>query len=931
MAASTESLLDRLESSYREDGELSVDAMHIRDQKKDSTSRVDWKKDELSCIVNPHFLRCVADMVYKDNSGQCSLETIFDMLASSRYSLGMLRRSTAHDLSIEPLASSVVVNVALCESIRPGHISLPPTMRKIFALADFETVHLELLDRLSHGPSILQSISLRPVFWYAQGESLVPSALTTLRSHPSAVDAVRSALMLLRDNATCNPFIFCHGSVINLPHAQSRLDYAIELQQPSSSAVPSFICIAQDDDNFFLECLEAVSILEDFRAFLPAKLLQSLSASTLDEEGEEIEQHSPRDAHLLGFEKGISTLIIEGMPCVSTLAVFNRIRLNLRPMNRLIVHGAFGSGKTALCKEVGRLLKNCPRTLCHFEYLDCRILVGQTMASVTGALNSAFTAARRCGPTVLVLDNLDAICPAMEENAGPYMQQVVMITLHVQTLMDGVLEEMEKSHDIACATYEDCLQKGAIASDRHMLDLVVWRALLGAVYVIGTAKSCADLNYRLRRPRFFCKAVSVPALCPAAGLSILGAALKQLHVSFADGCLSGNFGINNDLTSAVEGFRPKDLDMLARRVSAIVAQRVAADSLSKSDNDRVMQTHYEDIVQGLQDFVPISGRTNQPAATARGVSWKSVGGYQREKADLLDIFQKPIIFRPLFQQSVVRMPRAALLYGPPGCGKTLFAQAAGAELGLAFMAVQGPQLLDKYIGASEKAVRNLFERAANNGRPTLVFFDEFEALAPKRGRENTGVTDRVVNQLLTFLDGVEATMGGKNGANQVYVLAATSRPDLIDVALLRPGRLEKHIYLGLPSREDRVKILEAALGNLSVSADLSAAVTKIANHTLAASFTAADLDALAKTAYLAAAQDEIEDLWSATREDNFSQSGVLIQGKHLLQAFETSRPSLSSMDLEFYSDLYTRFSGNRDFPFSNADASQDGPQRLILK
>jgi peroxin-1 len=161
-----------------------------------------------------------------------------------------------------------------------------------------------------------------------------------------------------------------------------------------------------------------------------------------------------------------------------------------------------------------------------------------------------------------------------------------------------------------------------------------------------------------------------------------------------------------------------------------------------------------------------------------------------------------------------------LLYGPPGCGKTLCAQAAVSECGLNMLSVRGPELLGKYIGQSEAAVRDLFTRASQCA-PCVIFFDEFEAVAPVRGSDGSGVADRVVNQLLTFLDGVE-----KRG--DVYVLAATSRPDLVDPALLRPGRLDRLVHLGLPaSAEARLDILRKQALDMHVADDFDGALEDI--------------------------------------------------------------------------------------------------------
>ncbi|ETO09547.1 hypothetical protein RFI_27830, partial [Reticulomyxa filosa] len=163
--------------------------------------------------------------------------------------------------------------------------------------------------------------------------------------------------------------------------------------------------------------------------------------------------------------------------------------------------------------------------------------------------------------------------------------------------------------------------------------------------------------------------------------------------------------------------------------------------------------------------------------------WHKIGGLQMVKNELLDILELPSKYSHLFDRLPLKLRSGILLHGPPGCGKTMIANSVAYKCGMNLISVKGPELLNKYIGASEAAVRDVFMRAANNA-PCIIFFDEFDSLAPKRGSESTQVTDRVVNQLLTFLDGVESR-------TNVYVIAATSRPDLIDVALLRPGNFKK--------------------------------------------------------------------------------------------------------------------------------------------
>ncbi|OUM60389.1 hypothetical protein PIROE2DRAFT_32646, partial [Piromyces sp. E2] len=192
----------------------------------------------------------------------------------------------------------------------------------------------------------------------------------------------------------------------------------------------------------------------------------------------------------------------------------------------------------------------------------------------------------------------------------------------------------------------------------------------------------------------------------------------------------------------------------------------------------------------------------------------------------------------------------------PGCGKTLLASAVAKECGLNFISVKGPELLNKYIGASEKSVRDLFERA-QAAKPCVLFFDEFDAIAPRRGHDNTGVTDRVVNQMLTQMDGAE-------GLDGVYVLAATSRPDLIDPALLRPGRLDKSLLCNMPDLEERIDILNALSRKLELGPSVD--VTELAKK--CEGYSGADLQALLYNAHLEAIHEQLNRVLQSANSSN---------------------------------------------------------------
>ena len=278
------------------------------------------------------------------------------------------------------------------------------------------------------------------------------------------------------------------------------------------------------------------------------------------------------------------------------------------------------------------------------------------------------------------------------------------------------------------------------------------------------------------------------------------------------------------LAASTDGYTVRDLQQVVHRLVAAGLARLVDEQQQQQQQQLQLQgkgmtTSYQplrsvrapqlqltagDVTQALEGFVPLS-QQSLSLAPKSDLKWSDIGGLKDVKSTLIETLELPARYARLFARVPIKLRSGLLLYGPPGSGKTMLGSAVAAQCGLSFISVKGPELLNKYIGASEQNVRDLFQRAAA-AAPCVLFFDEFEAIAPKRGGDSTGVTDRVVNQFLCQLDGVEGRAG-------VYVVAASSRPDLIDPALLRPGRLDKAVYCPLPSTaEDRLLILEAVCG-----------------------------------------------------------------------------------------------------------------------
>jgi peroxin-1 len=322
--------------------------------------------------------------------------------------------------------------------------------------------------------------------------------------------------------------------------------------------------------------------------------------------------------------------------------------------------------------------------------------------------------------------------------------------------------------------------------------------------------------------------------------------------------------IGIDLVSVAtetEGYLAADLKALIERAVHEGAVRSIKKRLNTSSDDvdsgidvetppHPFTLTQEDFQTAQEGFVPSSLRGVKLQSS--GVNWADIGGLNETRKTLLETLEWPTKYASIFANCPLRLRSGLLLFGYPGCGKTLLASAVAKECGLNFISVKGPELLNKYIGASEKSVRDLFERA-QAARPCVLFFDEFDSIAPRRGHDSTGVTDRVVNQMLTQMDGAE-------GLDGVYVLAATSRPDLIDPALLRPGRLDKALLCGLPTLEERLEILHALGRKMTLSDDVDL------NHyaELTEGLSGADLQAFLYNAHL-------ESIHSAIAIDSFEQ------------------------------------------------------------
>ncbi|KAM5157126.1 peroxisomal ATPase PEX1 [Mantella aurantiaca] len=464
----------------------------------------------------------------------------------------------------------------------------------------------------------------------------------------------------------------------------------------------------------------------------------------------------------------------------------------------ILLSGPKGSGKStiarALCKEASDSLE------AHVEEIDCKLLKGKTLESICQTVEEAFAEAAWRQPSVLLLDDLDQIAGVP---ATPELQQS---------------PEAAQSKQFSYVLKD--LMKEIITMDTQ-------------IAVIATSQTERSLN---------------PILVSTQGVHLFQCLKSVQPPAQKERCKMMRSVIENRLSCDITRFQDLDLHHLAKETEGFAAkdfttvvERAVEFSFAarKIHNKQDLLLTTSDFQKALKGFTPLSLK-NAKLHKPKEQGWTMVGGLHDIRQTLMDVIQLPAKYPELFASLPIRHRSGVLLYGAPGTGKTLLAGVVAHESGMNFISIKGPELLSKYIGASEQAVRDVFIRA-QAAKPCILFFDEFDSIAPRRGHDNTGVTDRVVNQMLTQLDGVEGLQG-------VYVLAATSRPDLIDPALLRPGRLDESLYCPPPDRVSRYEILTCLGQSLLLDDDVD--LQHVASVT--ENFTGADLKALLYNAQLEA-------------------------------------------------------------------------------
>ena len=471
-------------------------------------------------------------------------------------------------------------------------------------------------------------------------------------------------------------------------------------------------------------------------------------------------------------------------------------KLGIAPPKGVLMHGPPGTGKTLLAKAVAS------ESDAHFIAINGPEIMSKYVGGSEENLREYFEEAEENSPSIIFIDELDAIAPKREETNGETERRTVAQLL---TLMDGL-----KSR--------------------------------GQVVVIGATNRPDSLDPALRRPGRFDREIEI-------GVPDSEERKEVLEIHTRNMPLADDVNLDK-IANTTHGFVGADLESLCKEAAMRVVRRI----LPEIQNDEeIPKEVMEKIVVTGEDFKNAQ-KEIQPSALREvlvqipDIKWDDVGGLEDVKQELKEAVEWPLKHPETFQRLGIRPPKGTLLYGIPGTGKTLLAKAVASESEANFISVKGPELLSKWVGESEKGVREVF-RKAKQAAPTVIFFDEIDAIASTRSGNDTdsGVTKRVVNQLLTEMDGLEEL-------EDVAIIAATNRPDILDAGLMRPGRFDRHIQVSEPDEEARLSIFEVHTKDMPLADDVD--LKKLAKNT--EGYVGADIESVCREAAMLTLRNDLE-------------------------------------------------------------------------
>ena len=510
------------------------------------------------------------------------------------------------------------------------------------------------------------------------------------------------------------------------------------------------------------------------------------------------------------------------------------MRLGIEPPKGVLLYGPPGTGKTLLAKAVAN------ESEAHFILLNGPEIMSKFYGESEKKIREIFDEAEKNSPSIIFIDEIDSLAPRREDAGGEVERRVVSQLL---TMMDGLQSR-------------------------------------GKVVVIGATNRQNAIDPALRRPGRFDREVEISVPDKVGRLQIL-----KIHTRGMP--LIKNVKLE-EIARKTHGFVGADINSLCKETAMIVIRNNLHKLNAEDDKEipqevlKQLKISHKDFEQALKIVRPSAMR--EVLVETPSTKWKDIGGIENIKRDLKESVEWPLKFPDAFSRMGIKPPKGVLLYGPPGTGKTLLAKAVANESEANFIQIKGPSLLSMWVGKSEEGVRKVFERARQVS-PCVIFFDEIDSIAGKRGALMGGgqrVTENVLNQLLAEMDGIE-------DLTNVIVVGATNRPDMLDPALMRPGRFDRIVYVPVPDKEGRLQILKIHTQNMPL--DKSVDIDMLAEET--EGYTGADIESLAREAAMLALREDI--------------SADKIHKKHFNEAMQRVSPSVSDNDRQKYKKIESKY------------------------
>jgi len=510
-------------------------------------------------------------------------------------------------------------------------------------------------------------------------------------------------------------------------------------------------------------------------------------------------------------------------------------RLGIEPPKGVLLYGPPGTGKTLLAKAVAN------ESDAHFILLNGPEIMSKFYGESEKKIREIFDEAEKNAPSIIFIDEIDAIAPKREDVGGEVERRVVSQLL---TMMDGLQNR-------------------------------------GRVVVIGATNRPNSIDPALRRPGRFDREVGIGVPDMKGRLSIL-----KIHTRGMPLTKDVNL---EELASKTHGFVGADVASLAREAAMTVLRRNIHKFNLENEDDEIPLEVIESLRVTKDDFddalkVVRPSAMREVLVETPNIKWNDIGGIENVKQELKEAVEWPMKFPKSFENLGIKPPKGVLLYGPPGTGKTLLAKAVAKESEANFIQIKGPSLLSMWVGKSEEGVRKIFEKARQVS-PCIIFFDEIDSLASRRSNDHGGsrVTESVLNQMLAEMDGIE-------DLSNVIVIGATNRPDMLDSALMRPGRFDRIVYVGVPDKQGREQILKIHMKNMPVD-DKEKLIKELAEKT--DGYTGADLESLARESAMLALRENIE-----TKK---------VLKKHFEKAMEKVAPSVTKNDQQRYKQIEQQY------------------------